>query len=280
MFGFVQIQKDMTAAALDLLQRGQFREFSAWLDEKYDEEPYFVQVILNPFDPTGSVGLHRLLLLREARGAAPAVNSRLAIGDPLQLISEILEYYPDLRPHALPLLMKAAYQEHEYIEGETALYTWGETTPAHKNFGRLFSASIAINRNDLTSTVEIMSRAFRESGGGELVFTLRFVTASRGTLAFDRFNESVVIDMDGIYSAASRQSAAAVIAALDSSGVTYGLHWGKLGGVSASTVKRDFGDPADPNTAAGKWVAARRILLSAELHDHFANRALRDWGLA
>lgn len=280
LFGFVQIKKTMTPASLALLQEGRFHDFSKWLDQQYDEQPYYVQVILNPFDPTGSIALHRLLLLRKADRGEPIVEARRLIGDPLQLISTILELYPDLRPKALPLLMRAAYQEREYVEGKSRLYTWGETTPAHNNVGRLFSASISIDRSDLVRTVEIMSRAFNETGGGELVFTLRFVSGSRGTLAFDRFDQAVIIDMDGIDSPASRLAAAAVIASLDSSGIDHGLHWGKLGGVSAATVRRNFGDPAHPNTAAGKWVAARQELLSDDMQRYFANGALRDWGLA
>lgn len=280
LFGFVQIEKAMTPSSLALLQEGRFREFSVWLDRRYDEEPHFVQVILNPFDPTGSIALHRLLLLRKADRGAALWESSLSIDDPLQLISKILDLHPDLRRKALPLLMQALYREHEYVEGESRLYTWGETTPTHKNHGRLFSASIAIDRQNLIRTVEIMSRAFIETGGGELVFTLRFVKGSRGILAFDRFQENVIIDMDGIDSPASRLAASAVLASVASSNIEHGLHWGKLGGISAATVKRDFGDPANPGTAAGRWVAARKQLLSDEMQRCFANGLLRDCGLA
>lgn len=255
------------------LERGEFRAVAARLG--YDEEPYFHQIIVNPFAPFRKKALHRLLFKRPYR-AMPSLDfvdfGRLV--DPMALLSELFEKFPLLRGPAIGAMMEMLYDDIPEDPASPLLQTWGQTTPPHKNVGKLFSASFSISRQTLSVALDVMAKAFGQAGGGDVVFTLRFVGTSQGSLAFTRFPENVVIDLDGFRSDASRRAAHAVANALSNAGIPHGHHWGKMGMITPARVDLDYG--AD----AASWRASRDILLPAEMRTIFASAALRQWGLA
>jgi hypothetical protein len=114
------------------------------------------------------------------------------------------------------------------------------------------------------------------------IFTVRFVHNASGTLAFTRFGESAVINIDGAgasLSDACLNAAIAISRALDAAGIPFSWHWGKLGTLDAAKVRHDYGDMKDPASAAGKWHAARAALVPPSLDRVISNTALREWGL-
>lgn len=255
------------------LERGEFRAVAARLG--YDEEPYFHQIIVNPFAPFRKKALHRLLFKRPHRPAPLlALIDFGHLVDPLALLSELFEKFPLLRGPAIGAMMEALYDTIPDDPDHPLLQTWGQTTPPHKNVGKLFSASFAIPRERLTDALETMTGAFASAGGGDVVFTLRFVGPSIGTLAFTRFPENVVIDLDGFRSDASRRAAQAVAAALDAAKIPFGQHWGKMGVITPARVQADFG------ARVAEWRAQRAALLPGDMSAVFASAALRQWGLA
>ncbi|MDE8510988.1 hypothetical protein PCK05_28745, partial [Klebsiella pneumoniae] len=82
--------------------------------------------------------------------------------------------------------------------------TWGGANGPHvrqKILGweiELYNAAYAIERAHLSTTLKTMLDAFHTHGGGHQVFTLRFVTKAAGLMAFTRFDDTVVINMDGL----------------------------------------------------------------------------------
>lgn len=269
LFEVVQQKKVIGADWIVDMEEGRFRAIAARLG--YDEDPYFLQVILNPFAPFRRKALIRMLFKRPY--AAPLIPfldfGRLV--DPLAILARLLEEHPRLRGPMMGRLMEAAYDTIPDDDEGPLLQTWGETTPPHKSFGSLFAASIAVPRDRLNDTLAVALPAFARDDGGDHLFTLRFVGTSDGLIAFTRFGDNVVIDFDGARSDASHASYGRITKALDEAGIPFMPHWGKMGPITPARIERNFG------TAASDWRAQRRLLLPPEMQTIFASAALRQW---
>lgn len=161
--------------------------------------------------------------------------------------------------------------------------TWGQLLPKHQRLIPLYSFAFAIDRKDVAKVVPLICEAVKGQKH-YFIFALRFVTEAAGTMAFTRFVNSCVINLDGIATSCdpegnAEQGALLIRAALDSAGIDYSIHWAKLGGLDAAKVSKDFGDPATLGTNANAWVVARKQLLSPEMQELFQHDALRNWGL-
>jgi hypothetical protein len=275
MVEMVQRKVKLTPDWLAELEAGNFRAISKRLG--YDEDPYFYQVIIDPFNPMRKKALHRLLLKRPAPGPEAFFEAFFDAKhwfDPLMLLSEIFETFPAIRGPAIGVLMETLYKTMPKDPRHPALQTWAQTTPPHKNVGKLFSTGFAVPRERLRQALDVMFTAFKQAGGGDVVTTLRFVGKSAGTMAFTRFDNQVVIDFDGFRSDASRTVTQAAIAALEAAGIPFSRHWGKMAPITAAIVQRDYGAKAEA------WRAARAALLPQDMREVFASTALRNWGLA
>lgn len=154
--------------------------------------------------------------------------------------------------------------------------------------GTLYNASYAIPCARLASAIPAISAAV---AGLEpsFVFTVRFVAKPAGTLAFTRFDDNAVIEIDGLsplicqlarglidpaapdaaelLAALGRlegtleRGALAVRAALEDAGIPYSMHWAKLGRLDKAKVQADFGHPGDDESLIRRWRAARDQLL-------------------
>jgi hypothetical protein len=272
------------------LQEGRFRQFAKRVYPELDADPYYVEVILNPFAPyAGFAPLARPALItlyyrEEAEALAPAsygpaddVLNLLARGLPAELLPP-----PFLIPEAVAMMFKT-----EPKPGEApAMKSWGEANGAHERPSiagiefDLYNAAYALQRKRLTTALDVMLRAFMENAGGHLVFTLRFVSRAAGLLAFQRFEESVVVNLDGMRTPQSAAAARNVALALERENIPFSQHWGKMGAITFNRFCREFGDPEDPATPAGKWRDVRERLISPQMRPLLGNEALSRWGLA
>lgn len=172
--------------------------------------------------------------------------------------------------------------------------------------GALYNASFAIPLERLSTAVPAICRAVAKHEPS-FVFTLRFVTKPAGTLAFTRFDQNAVIEIDGLSPlicklAAARidpglpdaaellaalgalagtleKGALAVRAALELETIPYSMHWAKLGQLDKAKVLADFGHPSDPESLIRRWRDTRDFLLpplgrSLFWNDHVINLGL------
>jgi len=131
--------------------------------------------------------------------------------------------------------------------------------------------------------LDVMTKAFQEDNGGHLVFTLRFVTNDErqhnGHLAFTRFPETAVINVDGIRSAKSSAAGARIARALADNKVAFSQHWGKMGEITCEHIEDQFGPSSVASSRLAKWKTARAALLDSDIQNIFQNKALRNWCL-
>lgn len=183
--------------------------------------------------------------------------------------------------------------------------TWGEI---HSDDitggvpGALYNASFAICRTDTAKAVAAITAAVKQLAPG-FVFTLRFVDNAAGTLAFTRFAQSTVIEIDGLsplaialfkaqylngggdpdpeilagfdrLSETLERGALAVQAALDAERIDFSMHWAKLGKLDAAKVKADYG-----HGQIAAWQNTRAHLLAPAQRGVFSNPAIEHYGL-
>lgn len=236
------IQKRARIARADIaaLAEGDFRRFSRLY--ALDEDPHFVQVILNPFAPFGRDALLRLLYLRDYDPGIPPPPRPLAGAgyDALTLIGKAMAGIDLFRADVLQLAMRAGYAVQRDITDPEAVATWGHTTEPHNPIANLFNGSVTMRRSDLEQAFDPLIEAFLSGGGGTVV-TLRFMQRAAGLLAPARFPENVVIDFDGPRSDVSHRSYRAVVARLDALGIRFTRHWGKTNDLDAARVAHDYG---------------------------------------
>ncbi len=237
------IQKRARISRTDIgrLAQGSFREFSAVFG--LDEDPHFLQVILNPFAPFEKDALLRMLYLRDFDPAIPPPPRPLtgAGYDALTLIGKAMAGLDLFRADILQLAMRAGYAVQRDIDDPEAVATWGHTTEPHNPIANLFNGSVTMQRADLDRVFDPLIEAFLSGGGGTVV-TLRFMKRAKGLLAPARFEDNVVIDFDGPRSDISHRSYRAVVAKLDALGIRFTRHWGKTNDLDAARVARDYGD--------------------------------------
>jgi FAD/FMN-containing dehydrogenase len=249
-----QTKRIVAHAEIDLLAAGDFQGFSRLLGR--NEDPYFVQVIVNPYNPTKGKALVKTMYWRDWRpdyprpGAAPLGASY----DTLSLLGDLLERFGFLRGWLLQKAMELSYPDAPKPGEALPIGTWGEITETHTPLGNLFNGSVTVPRADLCRAFDIILKAYTAGGGGNSV-TIRFMDAATGLLAPARFDCNAVIDFDGVRSAASLVSYGRVVAALDAAGIAFGRHWAKTNLIDAARVRADYGDKLT------RWLAAQARIM-------------------
>lgn len=244
-----QAKRIVSSSEIEMLSAGDFRGFSKLAGR--DEDPYFVQVIVNPYNPDKGKALVKLLYKRDWRPDYPKPGP-VALGatyDTLTLLGDLLERFPFLRGWLLQLTMELAYPDAPKPGEALPIGTWGEMTETHTPLGSLFNGSVTVAREELGAVFGTILEAYRAGRGGNSV-TIRFMERAAGLLAPARFTHNAVIDFDGVRSQASLDSYLKVVAALDAKGIAFGRHWAKTNSLDAERVRADYGDKLDRFLAA------------------------------
>lgn len=301
----VKMKRILPARALEQLEKGDFLSFAKETWASTDEAPYYMEVILDPFAPFenyiagANPALVTMFFRRPCAEAGPAGAMAMALAPTLEAPHETLNLLADAMdkrgeqeimfplPQAIAWLVAREYKVEPAPDQRPRQSTWGAANGPHKKQSilgiefELFNAAFAVRRGELRAALIAMLEGFHLNGGGHQVFTLRFVSNAVGRLTFTRFPETVVINMDGARTSNSAIAAQNVALALEHAGLEFSQHWGKQGLITPNRFRRDFGDPADAASKAGKWSTARaKLLARPEMREILRNDALRNWGLA
>ncbi|MEO9600413.1 FAD-binding protein [Parasphingorhabdus sp.] len=258
---------------IDWLSRGEFRKFS----NKFglNEDPYFQQVILNPFDPFEKNCLLRFLYKRayDASIPAPPAGQMGAGYDALTMLGKLMTNSEFFKGAIMQFAMEQGYPDDRDVDDPPAIATWGNTTEEHVPIASLFNGSVTLDRNKLSEAFDLIIDSFRKGGGGTVV-TLRFVRQAKGLLAPAHWPDNVVIDFDGPDVDSSHAGYKKVVEALDDAGIEFTRHWGKTNNLDERRVKRDY----EQNFADWKWAQAQ-VMPDAADRRVFANDELVKLGL-
>jgi hypothetical protein len=179
----------------------------------------------------------------------------------------------DAAPGLTPIITKAVLADQlSPINGRTG--SWGQsfnfTTPRAGTAG----ASVAAPADRVHEVLAIYHAALKKVGKAPVAFACRYARKSPGHLAFIRWPQSVITDIDGLDNDAARKVMAQAIADLRAAGIPHAEHWGKLNQATASSVRDAYGDDLE------RWLAARVDLLDREGEYVFGSDWLDRLGLS
>ena len=157
-------------------------------------------------------------------------------------------------------------------------------TPEPKSIGSIFrdtrftgniaSFAFAVSTSDLPRTLEeILLEISQKAFAGAVA--VRFVKGTRATLGFTKFENTSVVEMDGLDSKANHEVFQNVINRLEMQDIPYSIHWGKLNAVlNKDRVLAIYG-----NDKIWNWKQSRAQLLSPEARAVFVNDFMEKCGL-
>ncbi|HZF45101.1 MAG TPA: FAD-binding protein [Sphingomonadaceae bacterium] len=255
------------------------------------DDPYFYELTLDPFDPFAKPAMHTIYTCSDAAAAMalPMDAGKAAQIETLDLIGAALA--AAMGPAGLDGKAASPPQDIDVPEmvrqdfahvPDVRQASWGAMHGAHVRQYPLYNAAFAIELARLPEAMDIMCATVRDMLR-HFVFTVRIVHNSDGTLAFSRFPDTAVVNLDGAGASVSPVcplAAAAIFDALDHHGIDFSLHWGKLGGITSGKVDRDFGPVGAPGSKLARWRRARDLLVPQDMREVLTNDALKQWGLA
>ena len=272
-------------------------------------KPVFYELTVSPFGWNSKPAVHTVYRLSRSAGFVPDIaNDPRTFAD---MSGAIIAAYAamlgvpilsDLEPSALPppnaFDLYVAYlpiSKPDWKPRRNARWNQlhrDEITGGYP--GALYKASFAVKREEIAAILPLLCAAV-EGLAPTFLYTLRFVSKASGTLAFTRFEETCVIEIDGfsrnaplfgpIYGGAIEEGAARIRACLDGGNpqgrcFEYSMHWGKLGKLDCDKVHADFGKPgADGRSPIDRWRDTRERLLDAKFAALLWNAALVEYGL-
>ncbi|MEM1195999.1 MAG: FAD-binding protein [Pseudomonadota bacterium] len=143
-----------------------------------------------------------------------------------------------------------------------------------------FNAALSVPVAELRRALEI-GTTIAADWRKHFVFTVRFAKRSRARLSFLRFEDTAIINIDGLTRAGiagwishSDEFSRAFTKALEKAGVPFSMHWGKDIESDADKIAADFGE------AAARYKAARAQLVPEGLREKLCPPMLQRWGLA
>lgn len=231
--------------------------------------PYFFQALFNPYD--SSRGPYLTLMYRDANrapGPSPNLQDKWRPGDSAgELIGNATDLVPALTPAIATLLIHQLYPD---VDGASG--TWGEMFWDTSTRGRLASTAMGIPLDRAREAVHALYDVI-DTIRAPVLFAMRYVKASRATLAFQRFpDRTCVLEIDGVASELTMNFYDAAWGQLTALGIPHTFHWGKMQPFDAAGLETMYG-----SGALDAWRQARRTILpTPALQKVFANKLLTD----
>ena len=209
----------------------------------------FLQVVINPH--SGDAMINAMYELPWQAGYVPSYAFKSAkIGpgyDGLGVVGEALNAFPGMIPSFFKLAQGT-------IDGKPKIGTRGEMFGYKAPQTKVASGSVAVALADSLKALDVLAKVNQQSPA-PLVFGCRFVRKSPALLAFNRFDTTMVVSLDGLFNDQSVKFFALAVEALEKEGIAYTQHWGKVNAYTPARLAKAYGG----NVA--KWLAARHTVL-------------------
>ena len=310
-YSVVMAKTPVNADWLSLIAVNNFRQMARNIG--VDQMPDFYELTINPHDWDGPVALHTMYfetetpptsevpidILRSSDAVIFAVNFFVAIqhqrlAGSLKPIAEkwLNNSLEQICQEQTIFALYASQLKDDVHRPQNMDMTYGweqmhndEITGGYP--GALYNASYTIDAKDVEQVIPMIVDAVKHVPP-TFLFTLRFVKNPDGTMAFTRFENNVVIEVDGIsekapsfgpIGKATEVAALRVQEALTENGINFGMHWAKLGKLDRQKVAADYGPVDDPASPICRWRKTRYTLLDEQGQKLFWNDGLVNFGL-
>ncbi|MEP3836254.1 MAG: FAD-binding protein [Algibacter sp.] len=193
--------------------------------------------------------------------------------DLLGIISKLLDDLSPVSDLAVPPLVNSMYKR-AFAPQDVVTGTIKEIFNYTKFLGKVASAAMGIDIEDSPKVVELIMEVNKHTPfpGG---LSLRYVKGTKATLGFTKFDNTCVLEMDGIDGQVARNFYTAVWNKMEQQNIRYTLHWGKINfNLNENLIRNMYG-----NTAVDSWINARNQLMSIPSMQVFSNDFMHNCGL-
>ena len=235
--------------------------------------PYFFQPILDPNTSPVEVLVTQMYERPWQPGYVPnyaANESTFGPGyDFISVLGFLLDRFPGLTPTFADI---ARGQLFRYAPKTGS---WGEQFGYKAARTKVASGSVAVPLDRALATLDALIDLNTDIGGAPLVYGCRYVRKSDALLAFNRWDTTFVVSMDGVENARSQSFFARVPQEMEARGIPFTQHWGKTNHYTPQRVRTAYGANLDA------WRDARETLLPDPADRAlYSNDYLRERGLA
>ena len=236
-----------------------------------ENDPYFFQVIINPFSPTQKQAFVTTMYERPPTvDDVPDYALEEGFKPGYDLLS-LIAYVTDRLPSVMGFLAN---------QGAGTLIREGVS---RNSFGGMFdykppktkvgSASVFVPLEHTSRTVDLILDLINNGYPAPVAIVCRFQAQTGSLLGPNRFGMNCAIGTDGVHSKNTLKLFAATTNKLREAGIPFTQHWGKSGDFSEDTVRHMYGQDVD------RWIAARNTLLAPADRKVFTNDFLVAAGL-
>jgi len=173
----------------------------------------------------------------------------------------------------IPPLVNALFNM-AYDRPDDAIGTVGETFDNTKFRGKLFSAAFGLDRKDVKKVIDHCLEVNKKTKlAGVMAF--RFVKGTQATLGFTHWDNSCVLELDGVDANVNHKFARRVAERLEADGIPYTLHWGKINRLlNSQRILHMYGAENVEN-----WKKQRSQIMSQDVQEAFNNEFMERCGL-
>lgn len=237
-----------------------------------NERPFHFQVVIDQYDVAGGT-FCTVMYKRPYKNnyPAPGIEDPTTAGpgdDVPAFLGKVTDLLPVVTALMVNELVKKSYTLYNNIQG-----TCGEIFTNNNIRGRVLSTALGIPINFAGQVNDLLIRLNGDHGPFTGIFSYRYVKKSSATLAFTKYDHTLILELDGVESAITRNFYEVVWAELEKAGIPYTFHMGKIGNLDPVKMRKIYGADVD------RWIAARNKLLPVASMNLFNNQTLKDWGL-
>jgi hypothetical protein len=242
-------------------------------------QPYHFKIFINPYNNDANYVVE-IMYKKEFRTDYPDPIPRIQTAlykDLILLFGKIAARHKNSIPRLIKLLEGDILPRID----DDVTGTLGEIFDDAINQGPAFACSVGVDLKDSQKALEILVNLAKQEGPVPGIFAMRFVKASKATLAFTKFPVTCMLEIDGVLWKGNQRIISLenfckrIIEVLIQNGIKFTIHWGKNAAWSFPGLVEEM---YDANVT--EWKEQRRSLLSENLTKLFSNDFLRDTHLS
>lgn len=274
------VRKVKKSLAMELATTMNFRDSEFKIPTEIDangkaNQPYHFKVFINPYvnDPDYVV---EIMFKKPFTPNYPDPIPRIQTAiykDLILLFSKIAAKHKNSIPLLIKLLQSSVLPKvDDDVKG-----TLGEIFDDAINQGAAFACSVGIDHKDSAKALEVLVNLTKKEGPIPGIFAMRFVKASKATLAFTKFPITCMLEIDGALWTGNRNMISLenyckrMIEVLIENNIEFTIHWGK-------NAAWNFPGLAEImyGSNVAKWKQQRSSLLPGNMATMFSNKFLKE----
>ena len=238
------------------------------------ERPYHVELVFNPYD-VGQKGARSKIMYKEPYDDTHETPEPNTGGfQPGDDAAGFIGLLTDAAPAMIPILLNGLFDQ-LYKPLSPERRTLSEMFYNTEIRGKAAGSALGVPQAMASKALETALAVHKAHGPFAAVVALRFVPASKGLLAFTRFPQTCIVDLDGVASKGTTLFFEEVWQAFEDAGIPFTMHWGKANEfLNPMRIRQMYGD-----AAVDQWITSRHTLLDEPTRRAFTNAFLERCGL-